>query len=160
MEESPTGQGEGFISELSRLSKHKPGRFNMSNFTPNERPNMSKTTASSGEQHHETLNAPISEYSDRYLFPQLTPPVFRTDLSDGAFRMYSVMSILAQANQPVDRQRLADEMGVSRRTVFTRERELIEVGLIEVRLRYSDNGGNLPSAYTLREGVLGEQAGA
>lgn len=111
---------------------------------------MPNNTASSGQRNSGTR---AIEDWDRSVVPMGLPPeLFKSTISDGAFRMYAVLDALDPLGNGVDRKRLAAQLHVSPRTVFTRALELEEAGLLKIAREFDSGGGSLPVQYALRDG--------
>lgn len=81
--------------------------------------------------------------------------LFNPDVTDGAFRMYIYMSVLINAgDHDFNRQAMAEHLGVSTRTIYTRERNLIDTGLLLVVPEY-EGEARVGTSYWLTGGDEG-----
>lgn len=83
---------------------------------------------------------PGARFSDDYMYSVRLPRrLFDKELSDGAFRTYMYLLMMFERGVPISRVELAEVLGVSTRTIFTRELQLVDAGLLMLVPRYNGN---------------------
>lgn len=110
---------------------------------------MSNDTSSSGQRFSETLpverfplpDPPIGDRMSDELRHLMRIPrrVFDKELPDGAFRLYVYLLIMFSKGLPISRIELADVLGVSTRTIYTRELQLVDANLLMLVPKYEGN---------------------
>lgn len=141
LEKSPTRQGGGLDNELDRLIIDR--RIVVFNDTVSRAPNARTL---------QTVERMSEMFSHRGDLPKR---LFNPDVTDGAFRMYIYMSVLINAgDHDFNRQAMAEHLGVSTRTIYTRERNLIDTGLLLVVPEY-EGEARVGTSYWLTGGDEG-----
>lgn len=83
---------------------------------------------------------PGARFSDDYMYSVRLPRrLFDKELSDGAFRLYTYLLMMFERKMTVNRIELAEALGVSTRTIFTRELQLVDAGLLMLVPQYNGN---------------------